>query len=590
MNEATTRRFGQRLDEKGYILAMSALLLIPMLAFTGFATDVGAWHARASRMQRAADAASLAGVVWQPSFDRAEEVALEAAERNGFVDGQDGISIVVSDVGPRQLGVEITDAEVEVYFTAMFFEDIEITRDAVAEYLQSLPMGSPDNHLGNDPVSPTAPDPYPNLWLNVAGRNATKVSGDKFTAAVCGNGAASFPATGCSTGSGYNSEDYTLNGHIFSVNVEADTSANPFRIQVYDPAYTYQGDFCENNAVANDGAAVSGFGNRNLANLSGLGETTMNDAATRYAAGQTKYCAGDQQIPGGVNMTNTTYIVRGPDDTPYDNLDNDIVCQRTFDGRNIGSNEIWNRLRETTAYDASSEWGTEQVRFRAHFRQWYTLCEIAQPDIGRYIVQVIPNTTSANREQSNPSSTAGGHNRFALRAGFGGMAVPNNTAAAVPDGSNIGLYGEGRLPIYTNAAANATTNFYLARITPEYAGEVILLSFYDIGDVGSGSVDFDLLPPEDSNVAEFSDCEAERDGPAYTVSVSGCGVTGMTSANFQGREVSVQIPIPGGYTCDEEDRAGCWIRIALSFSDGANPSDTTTWTASVLGDPVRLIE
>ncbi|OWY62579.1 hypothetical protein B7486_57655, partial [cyanobacterium TDX16] len=297
--QRTKRRFGSTASEKGYILAMAGLLLIPMLAFTGFATDVGAWYARASRLQRAADAASLAGVVWQPSFDRAEEVALEAAERNGFVHGEDGITITVTDVGPRQLGVEITDSEVEVYFTAIFFDEVDISRDATAEYLQSLPMGSPDNHLGNDPISPTAPDPYPNLWLNVAGRNATKVSGDKYTSGVCGNDNNGSPVSGCTSSSGYTNPDYSLNGHIFSVNVEADTSSQPFRIQVYDPAYTYQGDFCENNPVQTDGSSAGGsYGNRTLANLSGLGETTMNDAATRYAPGQTKYCAGDQTIGG----------------------------------------------------------------------------------------------------------------------------------------------------------------------------------------------------------------------------------------------------------------------------------------------------
>ena len=46
--------------EKGYALVLTALMLLPLLAFTGFATDVGAWYARASRIQRAADAASHA--------------------------------------------------------------------------------------------------------------------------------------------------------------------------------------------------------------------------------------------------------------------------------------------------------------------------------------------------------------------------------------------------------------------------------------------------------------------------------------------------------------------------------------------------
>ena len=54
---ATRPRFGSKPSEKGYILAMAALLLIPMLAFTGFATDVGAWYARGA-------AGALGGGCW----------------------------------------------------------------------------------------------------------------------------------------------------------------------------------------------------------------------------------------------------------------------------------------------------------------------------------------------------------------------------------------------------------------------------------------------------------------------------------------------------------------------------------------------
>ena len=86
-------------------MIMSALLILPLLAFAGFATDVGSWYAQASRMQRAADAAALAGVVWLPDATQAETVALDVAERNGFADGVDGITVTVQQVGPDRLNV-----------------------------------------------------------------------------------------------------------------------------------------------------------------------------------------------------------------------------------------------------------------------------------------------------------------------------------------------------------------------------------------------------------------------------------------------------------------------------------------------------
>ena len=39
-------------------MVMSALLMLPLLAFAGFAVDIGYWYTHANRMQRAADAAA----------------------------------------------------------------------------------------------------------------------------------------------------------------------------------------------------------------------------------------------------------------------------------------------------------------------------------------------------------------------------------------------------------------------------------------------------------------------------------------------------------------------------------------------------
>jgi hypothetical protein len=140
-----------------------------------------------------------------------------------------------------------------------------------------------------------------------------------------------------------------------------------------------------------------------------------------------------------------------------------------------------------------------------------------------------------------------------------------------------------------NAGSNTTPTFYLARITPTAANRTLHLEFYDIGDVGSGSVNLQVLPPADSALSTFSNCTFQRDGSTSTTS-STCTFTGMTSTNYNGRMVSLSIPIPNGYNCDFNNTAGCWLKVKLSFNNGATPTDTTTWSASIDGDPVRLIE
>ena len=95
-----------RVRDGGYVIALTALLMVPLMAFIGFAVDLGAWYARAGQIQAASDSASLAGVTYLPDFAAAQAAALEVAERNGFVDGVDGITIDVSVPDAQQLQVE----------------------------------------------------------------------------------------------------------------------------------------------------------------------------------------------------------------------------------------------------------------------------------------------------------------------------------------------------------------------------------------------------------------------------------------------------------------------------------------------------
>jgi hypothetical protein len=48
------------------------------------------------------------------------------------------------------------------------------------------------------------------------------------------------------------------------------------------------------------------------------------------------------------------------------------------------------------------------------------------------------------------------------------------------------------------------------------------------------------------------------------------------------------VPIPSNYVCNADaDQSKCWIKIRLTT--GAAQADTTTWAASMDGDPVRII-
>jgi hypothetical protein len=249
--------------------------------------------------------------------------------------------------------------------------------------------------------------------------------------------------------------------------------------------------------------------------------------------------------------------------------------------------------------------GRENVPFRDHYRKWFPVCRVPAGSVlaGDYVLQIRTNadlsapfysTTGALSSTSGagsleraatPYPTTGGHNRYNLRAGMG-TTLSTNWAT---QSAGVALSGLGHFPIYMNELGSVA-EFYLARITPETAGKTLQLTFWDMADIGGGSASFTLLSPTDATVP-LSSCSFSRDGtvPPPGVTTSGCSISGITTGNYNGRNVIVKIPIPGNYNCDVDNPLGCWTKVRVDVSGGTSPSDTTTWSATMTGDPVRLI-
>lgn len=567
--------------EKGYVLIMAALLLLPLLAFTGFAVDIGSWYTHANRMQRAVDAAALAGVVWMPNDEKAEQVALETAKANGFDDAAANIQVTITPVGNRRLRVYVHDTNVNRYFSSLFVNAVDIERQALAEYVQSVPMGSPDNSLGNDPERWGATGynrPY--YWLNVASPDSTKVNGDQYTAGDC-NGT----FTGCtnSSASGVNL-NYSQDGYFYRLTVDTKPASGDLRIQAFDPAFLDVGNTClpvGTNPPPHNLPAAGSTWNAQAATLVSQGAPA--DAATRYAQGNNQWCVADSDQNG--NDIQTTYIVRGPDSTPFDNNDNPVLCTKTFGAYD---ESVYPLLNQADGYKDGNR-GPENMPFVAHFRRWVDLCTVNwnQVEVGDYLLQVTSTADLSNVPTSatsfDPLVSTGGYNKFALRAGFGAPA-----AATFPTGINF--FADGRLPIYVNQAGFGTvTNFYLARIVPEYAGQILELELFDVADGSSATLT--IVPPADATGTAISGCTFIRDATTPVVTTSStCSQSGLTTANYNGRSLTAQIPLPENYGCNAGSDQGCWFKINLDFGSSGTPTDQTTWSARVRGDPVRLVE
>jgi hypothetical protein len=92
-----------------------------------------------------------------------------------------------------------------------------------------------------------------------------------------------------------------------------------------------------------------------------------------------------------------------------------------------------------------------------------------------------------------------------------------------------------------------------------------------------------VLPPTENPIT-LSGCLGS--GPV-TGSLSNCQV-GITSG-FNGKSQHIRVPIPATYTCNATQTGGCWFRVTIDFGS-ATVHDTTTWSARIEGDPVRLIK
>ncbi|HVV36922.1 MAG TPA: pilus assembly protein TadG-related protein [Acidimicrobiales bacterium] len=216
------RLAASRRSERGFVIPLLALSMVVLLIFCGFAVDVGGWYARAAKIQRAADAAALAGVVWMPDFTSATAAATTAATRNGFTTGGN-ITVTVSAVpgNSHQLRVSITDSKVDQYFSKLAINNESITRTSVAEYVLPVPLGSPDNTLGNQSNSDSK-----NLWASISGPYTDKSNGDPYST-KCTNGSS---GSNCSQ---TNNEDRDT-GYLYSIDVPAAGVGQNLTVQVWD--------------------------------------------------------------------------------------------------------------------------------------------------------------------------------------------------------------------------------------------------------------------------------------------------------------------------------------------------------------------
>ena len=560
------RRIGR---DEGYVLALTALMMLPILAFTGFAVDLGSWYARASQIQRAADAASLAGVQELPNLANATSAANAVAQRNGFTNGVNGVTITIAQVPDptAKLKVTIADANANQYFTKVFRPSVSIERTGTAQYIKPVSMGSPKNFLGTGNRYIQDPPGYDtntsctggqcfreNFWLAVSGGCASKENGDRIQAQTDANYGYSRPSFRCTGASTITNPEYDSNGYFYAVEFKQNVTGS-VNVQIYDAP------LC-NGSIPGDSV--------------GSGETAFN----------------------------TTYTMR--DNSSFDPLQTGTLTSVTLGSGNCTANGSWQNT-------------------------WKTLYTINNPTKGVYFVQVQSQTGSGSTKHgSNAFALRAG---AASWVPCSSDTNETSSGAIAYSASCPQVYGYANLGVYANLAGTQAQFYLAQigpdynnkkmelSLWDPGEGSVAL----QILDPNDQPVDFDwevrcydgnpspcndgTVAPTDTGQGSWTGTSATitlRAGPLVgttipkAIDIWGNNYTGATnpsannpqpgpnrtsSSKYSDRLLKFTIQLPADITAAFGGKQ--WYKI--KYYIGSSSTDRTTWGVTVKGAPIRLI-
>lgn len=569
----SARRRARRREQRGYVVVVVALTTIVLVMMAALGIDVALVTIRSNQLQRAADAAALAGVTYSPDLPSSRIVANRALEQNGVDLSKVAVTIENPAATPRQLEVVVTDPDVPTIFGRLIRPSFSIARRSVAEYVGDVPLGSAYNSVGTGDLTghvPGSPAALQTAWLGVSGFCAAKEHGDQISSFYDGvhvqgtdvYAACDYWETPDPSGWAENT-DYDAKGYLYVVkvpcpglvvdssqpcpNVAVTTQA--IEIQVYDPVF----DPMQSNA---DWRIDTRSGSSN----------------------------GTHWSPASVT---TRFRVLGADSTPTIETDNAVLADRTF-GR------CW-------------------LSPCPESRAWVTLATIpAGSRGGNYLVRV---STSPWEDHSI------GSNQFALRAQLGGAwsactSIPGSPGfdAACPSVSGLKSMG-----VFVGASSGVA-ELFLSRLAPaqDYRGKRVQILLWDPGE---GARSIEILPPasgtpmpiryrtwfpglaapfdEDRAVgwpAPVSDTQVDVSG---NIPAQGGGFpvwplhTRLSSSKFNDRLLSIEMTIPDDYGLDALGNEvpladDGWWKIRYT-SDTGVVTDRTTWTVQLIGDPVHIV-
>jgi hypothetical protein len=533
-------------DERGQSFIMVALMLTALLGFIGIVIDVGWYEVNLVRVQRAADAAALAGVVYLPgNLIGGRSAARAEATKNGFTDvslGGPAGTFVTADQDPVNTKIMLTSVTtpVRTYFAQLFgVTSFTASRRARAEFILPVPMGSPQAWFGvnvlcrNGDTPPACPGvtsatgagtlASQGFWGAVEMKGSTRGNGDAYSTYYNANG------------TGGLNQGYDPLGYSYVVEFPAGTTNG--KVWIYDPM------FCAT------GQRTSSPNNR-----LGAGDTWFGNGGT------------------GVTSDFKLWDMQG---TPYSTTDDTLVA--TDGGLFTGMNDA----DYSANFRGDQQWGggasgggLGDCSASPYHNNWWLLASGLSE--GDYRLQVSTTTATASTSQD-------ALNAFGIQA----------TSSA---GASARVYGQSRMCVTMNVDSG-TSVFYLAQIDAVHAGKTLEIKLFDAGDISNTVLRIKMPGPAGYTYANFTWTSTGWHGP-NPVRTSGGPVSSLLTSGasagtgyFQNEWLTMSIPLPASYgtagiTPPGEPGPGWW---KIEYTTGANGLEVTTWEVNIRGNPVHLV-
>ncbi|MCZ7532991.1 MAG: pilus assembly protein TadG-related protein [Acidimicrobiia bacterium] len=537
--------------EKGAVLILIAASLTVLLGMAALSVDYGWLYYNQLNTRKAAEAAALAGVVHMPLPDCAPPEADTDPYKSAIdVAGRNGYTLASgATVTPLPGG---TCARLRVDITRpidTFFLRV-FGYDTLKVTESATAEQLPPLKLGSD-------EPYLGEDPTDAGRNRN------FFLAISGADRAKGQGDAVAAqrkNNGNANPEYKVPSYYYAFEIpeKSPLIGTNVQVQIYDPQAHDEG----------------GQGN--------LGENGKTNDWVYPRSGSIDLDGWDSR---------TVFRVYKPDASPNYWLDNKelvtdsvsgVPCEKTYRGHSAASG------KSNAAYEVDDA------------DTWVNVCTIGGAGVGIYVIEV------SSDPGSTPSGTEVGTdmiNGFSIRGAVSDSAVMSSAALRV--------YGLGAMSLWQfDTGSNPV--FKIARVDEVYAGSRLIISLWDVSDIGStASIEFvgaakgfDPVgsnpgsPPIDCKIRIQNDSAKvlqNKDLTGNWVADSGgdtCYLT-FNDGDYNNRWVQFELQIPADYKCighgdgSSATSPGCWFFVSYTVSDTI--TDRTVWAAAIDGQPIHLV-